>query len=797
MISYAAVFVLSAATLAFEINLSRVFSVSQFYHFAFMTISVALLGFAASGSILALLAGRRRQPTVESLPLLCWGFAVTAVGSYALTLYLPFDSFRISYDYQQGLILALHYLALATPFFFSGAVVGLLLDLRRDKTRQTYAANLVGSAGGCLLAISAPRLIGAEGTVLLASALGLLAAALFRLAGTRPSSWISRAMPFAFGALLLAGAVSPPPALEIRLSPYKDLSYLLLNPDAKLLFRKWNSFSRVDVVSSEAIHSLPGRGFVCTDEPPGQRGMTVDGDDLSPISHVQPGFTDLDFTDCLLTSLPYRLRPGARALVLEPRGGLDTLVALSNGASSVTAVEANALVVEAVREQGQWAGLLYDDARVDVIVEGGRAYSRRTDERFDIVVLSLTAPYRPVASGAYSLAEDYSNTIEAFNDYLAALDERGLLVISRWLQVPPSESIRAFALAAEALEHTGGDPQQSLVALRSYRQMLILARRGPFEAQELEEIRAFAEARAFDLVYAPDIRPDEPNRYNRMSQPVYYETCLQLLDAGGREAVYSASSFNIRPPRDDWPFFGHYFTWRQAPDVLALAGHVWLPFGGAGYFVLLVLLLLALAATLVLVLLPLAARRPPRGSRRALASALGYFALLGLGFLAVEMPLVQQFILFLGHPSYAFTAVLFALLLFSGLGSLLSPRLPLSAVLLSLPVLVILYSAGLPLLFEAALGAPLWGRAAITITTLAPAGLLMGMPLPKGLARLERREEPLVTWAWGVNGAVSVVASIAAALLALSFGFPAVLALGAACYAAAFLLSGAVSAHRA
>jgi hypothetical protein len=505
----------------------------------------------------------------------------------------------------------------------------------------------------------------------------------------------------------------------------------------------------------------------------------------------------LAFTDCLLTALPYRLRPSARALVLEPRGGFDVLVALAEGAQAVTAVEANPLIVEAVRAQGEWAGNLYDDPRVTVVTEDGRAFARRAQERYDVVTLSLTTSQRPVTSGAYSLAEDYRYTVQAFADYLARLDDDGLLMVTRWLQVPPSEAIRAFALAVEAVERAGGDPKVSIVALRSYQQMLILARRGAFSTAELDAVRDFAASRAFDLVYLPDIRVEEVNRYNVLPEPDYYRACVGLLETKDRAAWYSAYSFDVEPPDDDRPFFGHFFKWRQAPEVLAMAGHTWQPFGGAGYFVLLALLALAVLAAGVLILLPLTVRRRERvGWSRSLGAALGYFALLGLGYLCVEIPLLQQFILFLGHPVYAMATVLFALLLFSGVGSLLSHRVPLRLALVLLPLLVGGYALGLPFLFEVTLAASLGGRLIVAVVGLVPLGLLMGMPFPNGLALLERIEPEhaptLIAWGWGVNGAVSVVASILAALLALSFGFSAVLAVGAACYVGAWVTAKAI-----
>ncbi|RLC73088.1 MAG: hypothetical protein DRI81_15525, partial [Chloroflexi bacterium] len=751
-------------------------------------VSLALLGFGASGTFLTLFPRLRERDPARALPLLSWGFALTAVGSYLLTLYVPFDSFRIAHDWRQAVVLALHYIALATPFFCSGAAVGLLLAAHPEDANRTYAANLTGSAVGCILAVVAPPLVGGAGVVLLSAALGLFSALVFQL---QVASGKFASVQVALVLVLLLAALSTPSFFEIRLSPYKSLSYALLYPDAELISQRWNGFSRVDIARSESIRSLPGCGFICASGPSAQLGLTVDGDDLSPISHVPPGFTELPFTDCLLTALPYRLRADSNALVLEPRGGFDVLVALAEGAQAITAVEANPLIVEAVRAQGEWAGDLYDDPRVTVVVEEGRAYARRSQERYDVVALSLTTPQRPVTSGAYSLAEEYRYTVRAFGDYLARLDENGILVTTRWLQTPPSEAIRAFALTVEAVERAGGDPETSIVALRSYQQMLVLARRGPFTGEELEIIRAFAAARAFDLVYLPDICPDEANRYNVMPEPDYYRACAELLASKDRDAWYRTYPFDVTPPTDDHPFFGHFFKWEQAQEVLAMAGHTWQPFGGAGYLVLLALLALALLAAGVLILLPLAARgRVGRGE--PVSGTLGYFALLGLGYLCVEIPLLQRFILFLGHPAYAMAAVLFALLLFSGLGSLLSRRVKLRLVLLLLPLLVGGYALGLPVLFEATLAAPLAARLVIAVAALAPPGLLMGVPFPKGLALLERRSPALIAWAWGVNGAVSVVASILAALLALSCGFSAVLAVGAACYLGAWITAGAI-----
>lgn len=779
----AGLFLISAAALTFEINLTRIFSVTQFYHFAFMTVSLALLGFGASGTFLTLTEGRIHHPHL-ALALFGWGFAFTAVAAYVLTQYLPFDSFRVALDRRQWGILALHYLALSIPFFCAGAATGLLLALRRGTVGRTYGANLTGSSLGCLLAVLAPPLTGAEGMVFLAAALGGIAALLFG----RPRKWPLMLFQIALIGGAFALSFRPLSALELRLSPYKGLSYALQYPDSRVLFRRWNSISRVDVVESSAIRSLPGQGIVCRGQPPPQRALFVDGDDLSPITCVTDPAELRPLTDCLMTALPYRLRPGARALVLEPRGGWDLWVALAEGAQTVTAVEPNPLVVAAVRAQGAWAGNLYNRPDVTLSVEDGRAFLARPGPRYDVVLFSLSTPYHPITSGAYSLGENYRYTVESFVAAMARLTDDGLLAVVRWAQSPPSEEVRAFALAAEAVERTGGDPTQSLVALRSYNQVLILARRGPFSPEELAAVREFAAARSLDLVYAPDVRPEEVNRYNVMPSPDHYLAFVGLLRAEDRAHWQADYLFDVAPTTDDRPFFGHFFRWRQLPDVLAMAGHVWQPFGGAGYLVVLALLGIALVAAVLLILLPLVGLRSSVHQRpRAVGLRLAPFGFLGLAFMLVEIPFLQRFILFLGHPAYAMAGVLGALLLFSGLGSLLSARASLHPAMGTLVGLVVLYGLGLPLVSGLVLGWPFGARVTLTVVGLAPLGMAMGLPFPRLLGRLQEETPGLVPWAWGVNGALSVVASVLAVLIALSWGFRAVLAIGALCYGGAWV----------
>lgn len=786
---------ISAATLTFEITLTRLFSVAQFYHFAFMIVSIALLGFGASGTALTIFPDLGRRNPRQALGLFGFATGLGILGAYLLTNKIPFDSFSIAWDRRQVGILVLHYVALATPFFFSGMAVGLLLDVYPKSAGSTYAFNLLGSALGCVFALLAPPLLGAEGTVTLSSVLGMLGALVCLRNGSK-YRWRIEAptvLLLIFACLDLGlrfAGRSGLPVMELHLSPYKGYSYAMQYPHAETVYRRWNAFSRVDVVRSEGIHSIPGLSYRYLEPLPQHDGLYLDGDNLSALL---PEEADMDFSSYLPQALPFELRPGAEALILEPRGGLDVLAALALGAERVTAVQGNSLIVDAAEH-------IYTHPNVQVVLEADRTYLRHEHEKtYDVIILSLTNSYHPVRSGAYSLGEDYRYTVEAFEDMLARLSPNGLLTITRWLQEPPSEGLRAFALAVNVLERSGGNPQAQIVAFRGYNTITILVKNEAYTPEELGSVRAFAAERAFDLVYAPDIRPEETNRYNILPGPVYYQNFSELFKAQPRQVFYDAYPFDVRPPTDDHPFFGHYFKWSQAEQVMTEFGHTWQPFGGAGYFVILALLALAVLLAGIIILSPLAIRRSAKetGAHQqiSISRPLLYFGLIGLAFLMVEIPLLQRFILYLGNPAYALTAVLFSILLFSAIGSRVSHRIPHRAALLSLVLIVFIAPYALPAIFLLTLGLSFFFRLLLTILILAPVGFLMGIPFPAGIQWLQNLStnnqvagtQSQIPWVWATNGATSVLASVLAALLALTFGFNWVLRLGALCYAGALL----------
>jgi hypothetical protein len=516
-------------------------------------------------------------------------------------------------------------------------------------------------------------------------------------------------------------------------------------------------------------------------------GLLVDGDNLSPISQP-PAQAGQAFTAHLPPALGFRLRPDARVLILEPGGGLAVLAALQAGARAVTVVQSNPTVVEVVgRRFAEFDGALYADPRVTVVVEEPRSFLRRNRTQFDLILLPLTDSFRPVTAGAYALGEDYRYTVEALADALADLAPGGLLLAERWLQMPPSESLRLWSTAIAAAE--GAAPGQPagprLLALRSLQTSLVGVAQAPLPAGDLAAIREFAGQEQYDLIWLPGLRAEETNHFSRVPGDPYYQTFAGLLTAPDRAAFMAAYPYAITPPTDDTPFFFHFFRWQQTPQVVAMLGKSWQPFGGSGYLVLVVLLALVVIASAGLIVAPLLVR-PGNFAARATAgqtAALLYFALLGLGYLFVEIPLLQRFILYLGQPAYSFGVVVAALLAASGLGSrYLSARLPLWPALALIAGLVVVYPWLLSGLFDLTLRLPLAGRVTITIVAILPLGALLGVPFPAGLARLDASRPGLIAWVWAVNGCASVISAVLAAMVALTWGLAVVLWAAAAAY---------------
>ena len=483
-------------------------------------------------------------------------------------------------------------------------------------------------------------------------------------------------------------------------------------------------------------------------------------------------------------------------------GGLDVLMGLYFGAKNIDGIELNPLIVNAVKHDlKKFSGYLYEQEGVHITVGEIRSYLRKTKKHYDLLQLSISNALGASSTGAYGLVEDYIFTEEAFNQYLDHLKVGGFLAITCYLLPPPRHELRVLSLIISTLKKRKiSEPQLRLVVIRTWGTMTIVCKQGYFDSKEIEKLKNFCHERNFDLVYYPGVTPKEVNLYNQLKEPLYYQFVTQLTEEGSREKLYRDYLFDLSSVTDDRPFFYHFFKWNKLKEVYRSVEGKW-QFLIEGAYLAPVIFIQALCLSIFFIFLPtlLASRRSEirSVSRKQAMRVVSYFFFIGIGFMFVEISLIQKFILFLDHPYYAISLVIAALLMATGIGSYLSKRLSImkggktvKALLLALCLSIIAYSSILPSLFHFLLPYSLLSRQCLTPLMLLPLGILMGIPFPLGIRWLSSLSPPLIPWAWCVNGCSSVLSSILAVMIALGGGFSLVLYLAACCYGLAtiFLL---------
>jgi hypothetical protein len=452
------------------------------------------------------------------------------------------------------------------------------------------------------------------------------------------------------------------------------------------------------------------------------------------------------------------------------------LSALTHGASRVTAVELNPQMIDL-------AGAVYREPRVRTVNAEARAFIRNSNERFDLIQIALVDSFGASAAGVQALSESYLYTVESIAEMLAHLQPGGYLVITRWMQVPPRDVVKLLATSVVALEKLNLRPARSVALVRTWNTASLIVKRGDIDPNEVATLRRFGDERSFDLDFAPGIGREETNRYNILDEPLLFDLASALVDGGRtRDALFDQYKFFIRPATDDRPYFFHFFKWRVLPELLRLRGRSGMPLVEWGYVILIAAIIQAFIAAIAFLLLPLVFLR------RARKRTIVYFGSIGLGFLFLEIAFIQRLTLFLGHPLYAAAVVLSSFLLFAGIGSGIVDRVPrirIAPILVAVVALVELPLVHLLLYFL--LGLPQAAKVPISIAAIAPLALLMGMPFPSALKRLAEREPEQVPWAWGINGTASVLSSMFATLIAVHFGFSAVVGVAALLYVVAAL----------
>src|SRR6266540_4655404 len=674
-----AVALVSAGALAYEVLLTRLFSIVQWHHHAHMVISIALLGYGASGAFLALVGEALRRHLGAAFAAGAALFAVSTVASFAVAERLPFNPLAVIWEPRQLLFLFILYALFALPFFGAGTSIGLALAAFPERVGRTYRYDLIGAAAGAIGLMLALFVLFPDTALRLVALLGLLAAAL--AISLRESGAIRKGRAAACSVAAIAACAALPSSwTALHLSEYKGLSQALLVPGARVLAEDSSPLGLLTVVSSPTIplRHVPGLSLHNTTEPPAQLGVFTDGDGLTAITAFDGRREPLNYLDSTPSALPYHLLEKPEVLILGAGGGTDILLALLHDAPTIDAVEINPQLVRLVAERfAAFAGRLYERPGVRVHVAEARSFITSRRDRYDLIQIPLLDSFAAAAAGTHSLSESYVYTIEAFEQYLDHLRPGGYLAITRWLKLPPRDSLRLFATAVSALERRGiGEPGAQLALVRSWNTTTLLVKNGPLTGEDTAKIRRFADERAFDLAFLPGMARAEANRFNILDQPYFFDGAVAFLGPT-REDFLRDYTFDVRPTTDDRPYFFDFFKWRALPELLqrrALGGAALLDWG---YLVLAVTLVQVTALALVLILAPLLwlGRNRPEPAALATWRVALYFLAIGFAFLFIEIASIQRFMLFLGHPVYAIPVMLAGFLFFAGLGSGIAPKL--------------------------------------------------------------------------------------------------------------------------
>jgi hypothetical protein len=789
--AYVGIFFIALATLLFQVLLSRIFSVTMFYHFAFVAISIAMFGMTVGAGLVY--SFPRLFPVAQTGAAIAWSalaFAVTIVFSFLTFLSVPFS---LEASQERSLVdyyaVALTYLVISVPFVFSGICVTLTLTRYTVKVSQLYAADLAGAALGCVLVIAVLQVADGPTAVLVSAALAGLGAIFFaQQRGLGRARNLALATTVLVGSFALYNNVS---ASNGQPGPFRVV-WVRGEREQSALYQKWNHFSRVKIYGDPNTRQAPFSWGLSSAFPANrtfrQVYLQIDSEAGAALAGYHGDVRDIEYLRYDVTNMAHHIRKDANVLVVGIGGGRDLISALAFDQKSVTGVEINGEIVSAVNGPfGDLTGYLYRDPRVEFVVDEARSHIVRSEERYDILQISLIDTWAATTAGAYTFTENSLYTTQAWRIFLDRLTPGGILTVSRWYFADrPGEVYRLTALATEALRARGvAEPRQHMMIVRMARVDgagpdgvgTLLVSNEPFSAQDIATIEQQANQLGFEVMLTPTSDRD----------PTFVEIAT-TPDLAGFVRNYP---INIAPPTDDSPFFFHMLRFGDIFDrQKQLFGEV--SYNMQAVAILGFLLALVTTLTILFVILPLMLTTQ-RGALRGAGAPLLYFAGIGMGFMLVEISQMQRLVIFLGHPTYSLAVVLFTLLLSSGLGSFTTgritnenlPRAGMQRLGLLLGMLLI-FGVLTPLIIGQFESANTLQRIAIAVAIIFPLGFCMGMAFPIGMKMVGQRVADLGPWLWGVNGAMGVCASVLAVAIALTASISTTFWIGFGCYVLTF-----------
>ncbi len=748
----------SFSALLLELALTRLFSVVLFYHFAFLAISIALLGLGAGGVFAHVRKQKLEAHDLHSVATACCCLNAIAIPIVLeIVLHVP-----VSLQLTGGNFLRLTaiYIASAVPFFLTGVQFSVIFAREFARIPRLYGADLAGGSLACLAIVPLLNWIGGPNAILFSALISAIAAV--NWSPTRKAKNVS----FALVALMLLGIGMN---LSGRLA---DITWAKGERRQNVEFARWNALSRVEVDRA----------------PDGARVIVIDADANTFIMNADPQhFGTADWQRQLMSAPPATvnvLRPHGSYAIIGPGGGVDVLRAVANGSPNVTGIEINPIIATTIM-RGRYADFayhLYQRPEVHMHVGDGRSFIRNATEQYDVVQMTLVDTWASTAAGAFALSENSLYTSEAFQEYFDHLKPDGIIAITRWEFRQPREALRAVSVGMDAMHRMGIPYTASHFIVVSEGELdedginvAVLAKKSAFTPDEESVVQQYVRQHPpLQVLYSPSQQGS-----NAFSE---------LIRSNDPAAFSRSYQFNVSPVSDNKPFF--FFTLktrdllRSVEDSGAIDWKV-----NLGIAVLCMLLLISIAAVLLFLLVPLLIGDRRHRHRH---SSPFYFVAVGLGYILVEVSFIQRFVLFLGHPTYALTVVVFLMLLSSGTGSFVSRKWLSDANRVWMPLVVIVtallvYAAVLPPLLNASVGVAFALKLAISAALLVPLGFAMGMPFPTGLRAVAGTGENVsaggsVEWAWALNAAASVLGSVLAIVIAMEFGLTTTLICGALTY---------------
>jgi spermidine synthase len=810
----AALFFISAAGIAFELYIMRIFSVGSWSNFGSLVISTALLGIGLAGIILTFVEEHIRKRPEMYLSILAIVLPLFMTGAVIVAQMVPFNPIFLASDSRQLWFIGAYYIIYGLPFFIIAAYVGITFIYLRDRIQGVYFWNMVGSGIGGLFIVLFMFFLPTQYLLLPILALTIFAALLSccRKNGkwNFPILYVIGLSLTAIGSIVLTFFLG-----NIRISDYKDISYVRRYADSTLVHHSYGPAGEYHVYASRYFHFAPGlsdNAVLRIDNLPAQLywGFFIDGS--GPIG-IMGSLRDEEkvYMDYLPMAAPYTMLSNPNVLLVNLCGGINAQVALYNGARSIDILEPSVEMIRLLKDDPtiyRFTGNLLNTERINVIRGEGRSHSANNAETYDLIEISLVDSVGLTDSGGYTVHEDFKYTVEAFTEYFKGLKDGGILSVTVWDRLNPPRNVpRLLNTIISAMKESGfREPEKSLYSFGLLRSTsTILVKKGSFTTRDLNDLNTFVKNCSFEIFYAPGV--DLPLRDLNILMASYryqfedstgaavmetftnadmYRTVIPRFFAGEAEKIEADYIFDIRPILDSRPYYTGFLKMDELPmylDQLRDISEEW------GYLLLFAMLIQACLFGLIVILLPVIGRRKTLfKKRRGTIGIILYYAGLGLGYMLIEIYLIQRLAVFLSNPTYSTSIVITVMLISSALGNITSGLLkryrvfvvPIACVLISGGFLF--YILGLDSFLAIFHSSSMMTRFFVAALIIAPPAFFMGVPYPNGLDSLQERKPHLLPWAWGMNGGLSLVGSALARIFSVSSGFPVLLKIGICIY---------------